>query len=128
MQKTMIRNEPIIGVKDVEASSVWYQKLLGCKSLHGGDVFEILADENNSVILCLHKWEEHDHPTLVFSEAKEPGHGLILYFRVNNPKTIWENAKSMDARIEESLNVNPNSGKEEFAIRDLDGYYLLISL
>ena len=40
----MIRTEPIIGVKDVEKSSNWYQKLLGCKSNHGGQYFEILAE------------------------------------------------------------------------------------
>lgn len=123
----MIRNEVIIGVKDVRKSSAWYQTLFGCKSNHGGDTFEILSDQDDTVILCLHKWKEHGHPTLN-APGNQPGNGLILYFRVDDLKTVWENAETLSARIEAPRNLNKNSGKEEFAIRDLDGYYLLISL
>lgn len=123
----MIRTEPIIGVDNVEKSSRWYQELLGCKNAHGGDTFEILADQDETVILCLHKWGEHEHPTLSSSEVT-PGNGLILYFRVDNLEKIWQNAKHLNAVIEEKPNVNQNSGKREFAVRDLDNYYLLISL
>jgi len=122
----MIRTEPIIGVENVEKSSKWYQELLGCKSNHGEETFEMLADEDNTTILNLHKWEEHNHPTL--SNPKMAGNGLILYFRVDNLDEIWENAKSLNAEIEEEPKMNQNSGKKEFAIRDLDNYYLLISL
>jgi catechol 2,3-dioxygenase-like lactoylglutathione lyase family enzyme len=31
-----MRVQPLIAVRDVEASSRWYQSLLGCKSGHGG--------------------------------------------------------------------------------------------
>ena len=123
----MIRAEPIIGVDNVEKSSRWYQELLGCKNAHGGDTFEILVDQDDTVILCLHKWGEHEHPTLSSSEIT-PGNGLILYFKVDNLENIWRNAKHLNAVIEEEPNVNQNSGKREFAIRDLDNYYLLISL
>ena len=123
----MIRTEPIIGVDNVEKSSRWYQELLGCKNAHGGDTFEILVDQDDTVILCLHKWGEHEHPTLSSSEIT-PGNGLILYFRVDNLEKIWKNAKHLNAVIEEEPNLNQNSGKREFAIRDLDNYYLLISL
>ncbi len=122
----MIRTEPIIGVKNVEESSKWYQELLGCKSNHGGEYFEILADQDDTTILNLHKWEEHSHPTL--SNSKMAGNGLILYFRVDNLDEKWENAKSLNAEIEEEPSLNQNSGKKEFAIRDLDNYYLIISL
>jgi len=122
----MIKTEPIIGVEDVEKSSKWYQQLLGCKSNHGGETFEMLADQDNTSILNLHKWEEHNHPTL--SNPKMAGNGLILYFRVDNLDEIWENAKSLNAKIEEEPSLNQNSGKKEFAIRDLDNYYLIISL
>ena len=122
----MIRTEPIIGVENVEKSSKWYQELLGCKSNHGGETFEMLADQDNTSILNLHKWEEHNHPTL--SNPKMAGNGLILYFRVDNLDEIWENAKNLNAKIEEEPSLNQNSGKKEFAIRDLDNYYLLISL
>ncbi len=123
----MIRAEPIIAVHDVEKSSKWYRELLGCKSNHGGSDFEILADQDGTIILCLHKWELHNHPTLI--NPKIPvGNGLILYFRVEDLDEIWKNAQRLNAIIEEEPHLNPNSGKQEFAIRDLDNYYLLISL
>lgn len=122
----MIRTEPIIGVADVEKSSGWYQELLNCEGQHGGGTFEILSDQDGSVILCLHKWGEHDHPTLTRPSA-ETGNGLILYFRVSNLNELWENAQRLKAPIEAPPHINPNSGKEEFSLRDLDGYYLTVS-
>ena len=123
----MIKNEPIIAVKDVEKSAAWYQNLLECNGKHGGDTFEMLADTKGSVFLCLHKWGEHEHPTLS-NPAIQPGNGLILYLRVLDLDTVWNNAKAMNATIEEARHFNANSGKEQFCVRDLDGYYLMITL
>lgn len=123
----MIRNEVIIGVSDVEKSSLWYQNLLGCKSNHGGTVFEILVDEDGTVVLCLHKWGDHDHPTLRDAKVSS-GNGLILYFRVDDLDKVWKNAQKLNATIEKPIRRNENSAKDEFALRDVDGYYLLISL
>ena len=122
----MIRTELIIGVNDVLKSSKWYQDLLGCTSTHGGHTFEILADHDGTVILCLHKWGDHEHPTLRTSETSA-GNGLIIYFRVGNLDEIWDRAQQLHAVIEAEPNLNPNSGKTEFSIRDLDNYYLIIS-
>lgn len=123
----MIRTEVIIGVDDVQKSSAWYQALLHCKSMHGGETFEILADHNNKVILNLHKWGEHEHPTLTGSAAQR-GTGLILYFKVENLNEIRGNAKKLNAKIESEIRLNPNSGKDEFSLRDLDKYYITVSL
>lgn len=120
----MIKTETIIAVEDVEKSSEWYQKLLGCMSTHGGAVFEILADINGEQILSLHKWGEHAHPT--FTNPKNAGNGLILYFLVDDIKPIWDNAKKINARIENEPKLNPNSGRLEFSIRDLDNYYISV--
>jgi catechol 2,3-dioxygenase-like lactoylglutathione lyase family enzyme len=122
----MIRTEVIIAVNDVERSSKWYQRLLGCKSSHGGGTFEILADEDGTVLLCLHKWGEHDHPTM--SDPKIPiGNGVILYIKVADLEQIWGNAISLNSTIEQGPHFNHNSGKEQFILRDLDQYYLIIS-
>ena len=121
----MVRTETIIAVKNVSESSVFYQKLLGCSSAHSGDTFEILKD-GDTVILCLHKWGEHEHPTMIDSE-KENSNGLILFFRVSNINRILENAKILNALIEKEIHYNKNSLKNQFILRDPDNYYLIIS-
>lgn len=122
----MIKAEPIIAVAEVEKSSKWYQQLLNCKSAHGGNVFEILTDESGAQILSLHKWGEHDHRTLT-APGSSTGNGLILYFVVDNIKTIWANALALEAKIEEEPHLNTNSGRMEFSLRDLDGYYVSVT-
>ncbi len=122
----MEKMDPIIAVKDVESSSKWYQSLLGCKSKHGGQEFDVLVSEKDEVLICLHKWGEHEHPTLSDPDLGI-GNGLILYFRTENMNQVHQNAKDMNCIIEDELGKNPNSGKLEFSLRDLDGYYLTIS-
>jgi uncharacterized glyoxalase superfamily protein PhnB len=122
----MIKSEPIIAVADVERSSNWYQKLLGCNSGHGGDTFEMLTDKNGETFLCLHKWGEHEHPTLTAHKGLS-GNGLVLYLKVEDLDFVWNNAQNLKAKIEEPPALNPNSGKQQFSLRDLDGYYLMLS-
>ncbi|GAA4793896.1 hypothetical protein GCM10023231_22800 [Olivibacter ginsenosidimutans] len=121
----MTRLETIIAVKSVPKSAAFYQKLLGCRGEHGGETFEILTS-GKTVVLCLHKWGEHEHPTMLKAE-KEMGNGLILFFRVGNLNEALENAKKLKANIEKEIHYNENSQKNQFTLRDLDGYYLIIS-
>jgi len=86
----------------------------------------MLADKNGEVFLCLHKWREHDHPSLSKPQI-QPSNGLILYLKVEDLGKVWANAKPLKAKIEEPKNVNPNSGKEEFSLRKLYGSYHIIS-
>ena len=122
----MTKLDPIIAVKDVEASSAWYQSLFNCWSMHGGNEFDILITGDDEVIICLHKWGAHEHPTLT-DPAVKPGNGLILYFRTENMEVIRQNAATMGYAVEEDIHVNPNSTKREFSLRDPDGYYLTIT-
>ena len=117
---------PIIAVNDVQKSSEWYQTVFNCKRTHGGDVFEMLADERGQHFLFLHKWGSHGHPTLESPNATE-NNGLILYFTVADIDAVWQNAMALHAKIEERPKISENTGKKEFSIRDIDGYYLMIS-
>lgn len=119
----MIKTDPIIAVKDVQASSEWYQSLLECKGTHGGDKFEILRSKEGDVILCLHYWYGHNHPTMSNPNLKI-GNGLILYIRVSDLEKIRDNAKKMSIKIEEEIHMNKDSRKDEFSVLDPDGYYL----
>lgn len=118
--------DPIIAVKDVEASSKWYQSVFGVRSMHGGKEFDILIDKNDEVLLCLHKWGEHGHPTMQTSNML-PGNGLILYFRMDNMEQIRENLRNMNYGVEEEIKLSPNSRRKEFSFREPDGYYITIA-
>ena len=121
-----MKPDPIIAVKDVEASSKWYQSVFNCRSMHGGKEFDILVSENNDILLCLHKWGAHQHPTMT-DPTITPGNGLILYFRTENMNRIRQNAEKTGVYIVEDIHFNPNSMKQEFSFRDPDGYYLTIT-
>jgi len=38
-----MRPQPLLCVTDIEASSQWYQRLLGCRGTHGGRQYEQLV-------------------------------------------------------------------------------------
>jgi hypothetical protein len=122
----MTKVDPIIAVKDVGASSKWYQSIFRCRSLHGGKDFDVLVSENNEVLICLHKWEEHGHPTMT-NPTITPGNGLILYFKVEDINFIRENVEKTGSPVEEDIHLNANSTKKEFSLRDPDGYYLTVT-
>ncbi|QEC51929.1 glyoxalase/bleomycin resistance protein/dioxygenase superfamily protein [Anseongella ginsenosidimutans] len=122
----MIKIDPIIAVKDVNASAEWYQTIFGCHRAHGGDEFAVLKSGNNEVLLCLHKWGEHEHPTML-NRNITPGNGLILYFKVDNLQKVRQNAEALGHPVEADIHQNPNSMKMQFSLRDPDGYYLIIT-
>ena len=122
----MTKIDPIIAVKDVEVSSKWYQLVFDCRSMHGGKEFDIIVSENDEVLICLHKWGEHQHPTMTNSSVT-PGNGLILYVRTENMNIIRQNVEKIGGFIVEDIHLNPNSTKKEFSLRDPDGYYLTIT-
>lgn len=122
----MTRLDPIIAVKDVEASANWYEKVFGFKNNHGGEHFSVLVSGDGEIVLCLHKWQSHDHPTMR-DPSLTAGNGLLLYFRTENMNTIYENALREGSIIEEDIHLNSNSLRKEFSLRDPDGYFLTVS-
>lgn len=122
----MIKIDPVISVKDVEASSKWYRQVFGLRRTHGGNDFAVLVSEDDEILLCLHKWGEHHHPTMMNPDSTT-GNGLILYFRTENINTIRQNVEETNGSIEEDIHLNPNSLKKEFSLRDPDGYYLTVT-
>ncbi|MFK8301903.1 VOC family protein [Capnocytophaga sp. ARDL2] len=122
----MTKLDPIIAVKNVEASAKWYHKIFGFGNMHGGDHFAVLTDKNNQVVLCLHAWETDDHPTMENPNIPT-GNGLLLYFRTENWQEIRQNIEKIGWTIEREIHQNPNSRKQEFSFRDPDGYYITVS-
>ena len=122
----MMRLDPIIAVKDVEASSAWYQKIFGLINNHGGDNFSVLVSADNEIMLCLHKWGEHHHPTMT-NPMITSGNGLLLYFRTDNMVDIYKRVTEAGCAIEGDIHMNPNSLRKEFSFRDPDGYFLTVT-
>ncbi len=124
----MKRTWTIIGVRDVPVSFKWYQSLFGQpESPPAHDHFGQLVDSDGTVLLCLHEWGAHEHPTLVRPDESSHGNGLLLFFRVDDYEVALQRARSLATHLAEEPHVNPNTGTWEFSLRDLDGYYVTIS-
>ena len=81
----MKRTWTIIGVVDVPQSFKWYQSLLGLpETAPAHDYFGQILDSDGTVLLCLHKWGTHEHPSLTSPAYAKPGNGLLLFLRVDN--------------------------------------------
>jgi catechol 2,3-dioxygenase-like lactoylglutathione lyase family enzyme len=124
----MRRTWTIIGVADVRRSFAWYQSLFGLPpSAPAHDYFGQILDSDGTVLLCLHKWGAHEHPTLASPDRAEPGNGLLLFFRVDDFDAALLRARTLVGSLEEEPSINPNTGTREFALRDPDGYYVMVS-
>ena len=118
----------IIGVRDVPHSFKWYQALFGQPATAPAhEYFGQILDTDGTVLLCLHEWGEHDHPSLRSPEQATPGNGLLLFFRVDDFEAALDRARALVERLEEEPSTNPNTGTKEFALRDPDGYYVMIN-
>jgi catechol 2,3-dioxygenase-like lactoylglutathione lyase family enzyme len=128
MESSMRRIWTIIGVADVPKSFQWYQSLLGLpETAPAHDHWGQILDTDGTVLLCLHKWGAHEHPSLRSPDEAKPGNGLLLFFRVDNFDAALSNARKLADRLDEEPHANPNTGTMEFSLRDPDGYYVTIS-
>lgn len=124
----MKRTWTIVGVADVARSLGWYQSLFGQPlSAPAHDYFGQILDADGTVLLCLHEWGAHDHPTLIRPDRAGPGNGLLLFFRVDDFDEALSRARTLVSRLEEEPQMNPATGTREFALRDPDGYYVMVS-
>jgi catechol 2,3-dioxygenase-like lactoylglutathione lyase family enzyme len=121
-----MRPQPLIAVRDVEASSRWYQQLLDCQSGHGGPDYERLV-KNESLILQLHHWHDHEHPNLGDPDAAAHGYGVLLWFETEAFDAAVARAREMGAEIVAGPQVNHNARHRELWVRDADGYIIVLA-
>jgi catechol 2,3-dioxygenase-like lactoylglutathione lyase family enzyme len=127
-----MRPQPLICVDDVEASSRWYQRLLGCKSGHGGREYERLVS-GGKLALQLHRWDvEHHHGPIGDRHAALHGNGVLLWFEVDDFDAALERAKSMGVEVVMPRHRNPPTGDGgpnhwECWLRDPDGYTVVLA-
>jgi catechol 2,3-dioxygenase-like lactoylglutathione lyase family enzyme len=124
----MRRTWTIIGVSDVARSFRWYQSLLGLPQTEPAhDYFGQILDSDGTVLLCLHAWGAHDHPSLESPDHAPPGNGLLLFLRVDDFDMALKRGRALVARFDEEPNLNPSTRTMEFSLRDPDGYFVTIS-
>jgi len=129
LRKTRVQSQPLIAVRDVRTSSRWYKALLGLETLpqheHRVSYDSMLCDGH--LILQLHAWDDDDHPNLVNADAAPVGHGVLLWFEVDDFDAAVERARSLHVQVIEEPHVNPEAGHREIWLRDPDGYVIVIS-
>ena len=124
----MRRTWTIIVVENVSESVKWYQSLFGLpQTAPAHDYFGQIVDSDGTVLLCLHEWGAHEHPSLTSPDQAQPGNGLLLFFRIDDFDLALPRARALVTQLEEEPHVNPSTGTFEFSLRDPDGYYVTIS-
>jgi catechol 2,3-dioxygenase-like lactoylglutathione lyase family enzyme len=124
----MKRTWTIIGVRNVASSCRWYQSLLGlAETPPAHEYWGQIIDADGTVLLCLHQWGAHEHPSLMSPDRAQPGNGLLLFFRVDDFDEALTRARVLVPQLDEEPQVNPATGTSEFALRDPDGYHVMVS-
>ena len=128
-QKSTIEAQPLIAVRNVRASSRWYVELLGADSIPEHphrDVYDRISHFGR-LLLQLHAWDAEEHPNLVNADAAPPGHGVLLWFQVDDFDSVVERARGLGAEIIEEPHVNPAPRHREIWLRDPDGYVVVVA-
>lgn len=128
-QKSTVVAQPLIAVRDVRASSRWYTQLLRADSLpdhRHRDVYDRISC-SGQLVLQLHAWDYEDHPNLVNVAAAPPGHGVLLWFQVDDFDSAVERARALGAEIIEEPHINPSPQHREIWLRDSDGYVVVVA-
>jgi catechol 2,3-dioxygenase-like lactoylglutathione lyase family enzyme len=128
-QKSTIEAQPLIAVHNVRASSHWYVELLGADSIPEHphrDVYDRIS-HSGRLLLQLHAWDVEEHPNLVNADAAPPGHGVLLWFQVDDFDSVVERARGLGAEIIEEPHVNPAPRHREIWLRDPDGYVVVVA-
>jgi extradiol dioxygenase family protein len=122
-----MNSQPLICVHDVEASSRWYQRLLGCQSAHGGAEYERLV-KGGQLVLQLHRWAvEHHHGRIGDQNSKPYGNGVLLWFEVDDFDAAAARAKQMNAEVVLPRHRHEGAKHWEIWLRDPEGYTLVLS-
>jgi catechol 2,3-dioxygenase-like lactoylglutathione lyase family enzyme len=128
-----MRPQPLLAVGDVEATSRWYQQLLGCTSGHGGPEYERLM-AGDRLVLQLHRWEvEHDHGPIGDRATRPYGNGVLVWFEVDDFDAAVQRAADLGAEVVLGPIRNPPEGQpggpahRELWVRDPEGYTVVVA-
>lgn len=118
--------QPMIVVDDVEASSAWYQAVLGAESGHGGPEYEQLLVDG-ALVLQLHAAAEAHHHGHLSDPAVPLGNGVALWFATDAFDKAVARIRATDAEVVTDAHFNPNAQQREIWLHDPDGFLVVIS-
>lgn len=122
-----MKTEVMLFVRDVPASSRFYQELLGARSGHGGSEYEMIVDGDRNLLLQLHHLDADEHPGVSPAHDDRRGVGVLVYIQVDDPLAVYGQALSMnEAEVVSEPRYVELAGHTEFIMRDRDGYNLAI--
>lgn len=120
-----MRAQPMVCVADVVQSSLWFQRVLGFSSAHGGPEYERLVSEGQ-LVLQLHAWDVHDHAHMG-KPADPVGSGVVLWFESEHVERDYERALAASAIVLEPIHVNPLAQHLEFWLQEPNGYVVVVA-
>jgi predicted enzyme related to lactoylglutathione lyase len=129
------RTQPqtLLAVRDVEASSRWYQALLGLRSDHGGPHYERLL-AGDVLVLQLHNREVEHHHGRIDDPGRARGNGVLVWFgEVADFDGVVARAAELGAPVRRAPHRNPPTGEgngpghREIWIEDPDGYVVVVA-
>ncbi len=127
------RSQTMLMVRDVEASSRWYQELLGLTSDHGGPAYERLLADGELVLQLHHDDTDHHHGPI--GDPDHPrGNGVLVWFGdVSDFDGVVERVGRLGAEVVRDVHRNPpegggnGPGHREIWVRDPDGYVVAVA-
>jgi len=126
-----VKTQPILAVRDVPASARWYAQILGSAESTGSppsdhDHLYRRIYAGAELVLQLHAWDVEDHPNLVDAERAPVGHGVLVWFEVDDYAAAAARARALGADVIEET-VNPRPRHHELWLRDPDGYVVVLA-
>jgi catechol 2,3-dioxygenase-like lactoylglutathione lyase family enzyme len=115
---------PMLQVRDVAASSRWYQDVLGLASGHGGDEYEMLFG-GDRFLVQLHRIDAHEHGFSAPGAGDAVGLGVSLWFELPDRGSVEAAVARADGAgtaVVSPTVWNPLAHHHEATLTDPDGY------
>lgn len=116
----------MVVVRDVPASSRFYQRVLAAESGHGGDEYEQIVS-NGEILVQLHAVDVEDHHGRLADPDQPFGNGVLLWFEVADFEATLEQVRATGAPVVHDVHTNPNARQQEIWVRDPDGYLVVLA-
>jgi catechol 2,3-dioxygenase-like lactoylglutathione lyase family enzyme len=116
----------MVVVRDVPASSRFYQQVLGAESGHGGNEYEQIV-RDGEILLQLHDIDVEDHHGPLADPDQPLGNGVLLWFEVADFEAAVDHVRATGAPVVTDVHTNPNARQQEIWVRDPDGYLVVLA-